>query len=156
MHPAVHNAASSDAFYAPRVRPATTVGVCVRACCAFAVIVIAGCGKSDLHRVSGRVHFPDGAPLTKGRVVVEQSGRPGQAWGRIRADGSFTIGTKTEKDGMLAGGCRVAIKDTEVAPENPSDRIVKLVDSRFESPATSGLSFEVPKQVTWDIEVEKP
>ena len=57
---------------------------------------------------------------------------------------------------MLAGGCRVAIKDTEVAPENPSDRIVKLVDSRFESPATSGLSFEVPKQVTWDIEVEKP
>jgi hypothetical protein len=120
------------------------------------MIVIAGCGRSDLHRVSGRVRFPDGTPLTKGRVVVEQSGRPGQAWGRIRADGSFTIGTKTEKDGMRAGTCRVAIKDTEVPPENPSDRVVKLVDTRFESPATSGLSFEVPKQVTWDIEVEKP
>jgi hypothetical protein len=47
-----------------------------------------------------------------------------------------------------------------LAVETGSDpSIVKtkpLAHSRFESPATSGLSFEIPRQTKWEIIVERP
>ena len=120
--------------------------------------VLVGCGRSDLYRVKGRVQFPDGTPLSKGRVVVELGGTAGQAWGRVKPDGSFTIGTLKENDGMKAGVVRVAIKDAEVLPNpnDPQDRGRQLVHRRFADPATSGLSFRVPEQTDWKIIVEKP
>lgn len=129
----------------------------VLACCVTLVIVV-GCGRSDLHRVQGRVQFPDGTPLSKGRVVVELGNQAGQAWGRVKPDGSFTIGTLKENDGMTAGVVRVAIKDAEILPNpnDPRDRVRQLVHRRFEDPATSGLRFEVPKETMWEIVVEKP
>ena len=119
-----------------------------------ASLVVAGCGRSDLHRVSGTVSFADGTPLHCGRVVIAYGNGSG-AWGRIRQDGTFTIGSRAEGDGMKSGPCHVAIKDALVAGDEPGT-FKSIVHPRFADPATSGLEFEVPKQMKWEIVVEKP
>lgn len=118
------------------------------------VIAAPGCGRRNLHRVTGTVRFADGSPLSLGRVVVEYGGGKG-AWGRIQQDGSFTIGSLTEKDGMNAGEYRVAIKDAEIA-DLTKGTVEQLVHRRFQSSETSGLTFSVPEQLEWEIVVEKP
>ncbi len=125
---------------------------------AFVLAAIAGgCGRSDMHRVSGRVQFADGSPLRDGRVVVEYDGaQKGGAWGRIKENGSFTIGTLSENDGMKAGTYSVTIRDAFEPATRPETSATPLVHPRFLNAATSGLSFEVPKQTKWDIVVEKP
>jgi hypothetical protein len=131
-------------------RPAVVVVAAVVVAC----LVLAGCGRRDLHRVTGRVSFPDGSPLTTGRVVVAY-GNGTSAWGRVKPDGSFTIGTLKESDGMLAGHCRVAVKDALLPTETPGE-FRAAVHPRFADPATSGLEFTVPEKTVWEIVVEKP
>ena len=118
--------------------------------------IVAGCGRSDLHRVSGQVTFGDGSPLTVGRIVVSfEDGT--SSWGRVQKDGSFRIGTKKDSDGMRGGTYRVAVKDAILPTENGEPGEFKqIVHPRFADPATSGLEFTVPDQTTWNIVVEKP
>jgi hypothetical protein len=118
------------------------------------VLAAAGCG-SNLHPVKGRVHFADGSPLDTGRVVVDFGEAQSGAWGSIHPDGSFVIGTNSPSDGMLAGTYRVYISGAETLP-GPGAPTRPLVHERFTKPETSGLSFTVPDQTTWDIVVEKP
>lgn len=123
------------------------------------LVLLAGCGKPGMHRVTGRVHFEDGSPLEYGRVIADY-GDPDGAWGRIKKDGTFTMGTLTETDGMKAGNVRVYLGQAE-SPETPTaDGSFlpgkPLVHARFTNAATAGLSFEVPKNTKWDILVEKP
>ncbi len=120
-----------------------------------ALVAMAGCGSRGLHRVSGKVSFPDGSPCVAGRVVVDY-GNGRMAVGRIRSDGSFNVGTLTESDGMPAGTFRVAIKDALVPKSDTSSEFLTIVHSRFADPATSGLEFTVPDQLVWKIVVEKP
>jgi hypothetical protein len=119
-----------------------------------ASLVVAGCGSRDLHRVSGRVTFPDGSPVGCGRVVIAY-GDGTAAWGGIREDGRFTIGTRRENDGMRAGVCRVAVKDALVR-QGVEGEFVRIIHKRFEDPATSGLEFTVPDKTVWEIIVDKP
>jgi hypothetical protein len=132
-------------------------GVAVAACCG--IVVLAGCSKSGMHQVTGRVHFEDGTPLEYGRVIVDY-GTPAGAWGRIKKDGTFRIGTLSETDGMKPGKVRVYLGQAEIPGTPAGDGSVSpgipLVHPRFSNPATSGLSFEVPKDMKWDIVVEKP
>lgn len=121
---------------------------------ALVLLVFPSCGRSDRHRVSGRVHFPDGTPLTSGRVAVD-FGDGRSARGRIDRDGTFRMGTLKDRDGMRAGTWQVAILDSDVL-DFATGATVRRIDPRFEDPRTSGLSFEVPKQMAWDITVEPP
>jgi hypothetical protein len=135
-------------------RVAFTMAACV------AITALAGCGRRDLHRVSGVVRFSDGSPLSTGRVVVDY-GRDSLsgAWGHVRSDGSFTIGTLSAADGMRAGVVRVAIVNAVkpvFAPDGTAIAAKPLVHPRFADPETSGLSFDVPRQTLWDIIVERP
>lgn len=118
------------------------------------MLVLAACGRSDLHGVSGRVHFPDGTPLTSGRVAVDFGDGRG-ARGRIERDGTFRMGTLKDREGMRAGTWQVAILDSDVI-DFATGAAVRRIDPRFADPRTSGLSFEVPKQMAWDITVEPP
>jgi hypothetical protein len=130
----------------------------MKVCSVICVIVglVAGCGRSDLHRVSGQVSFGDGSPLSVGRVVVSYEDGS-SSWGRIQKDGSFRVGTKKDGDGMRGGTYRVAVKDAIVPTENGEPGGFKqIVHPRFADPATSGLEFTVPDQTTWNIVVEKP
>lgn len=119
-------------------------------------VCLPGCGRSGLHPVRGRVSFADGAPVPTGRVVVSY-GDGKASWGTIEPDGSFSLGTLKQSDGMRAGTWRVAIKDAYVEEEKNGERVaVPLVHKRFADHATSGLEFTVPDKTVWEIVVEKP
>lgn len=118
------------------------------------LLAATGCG-AELHEVTGRVRFADGTPLDTGRVVVDFGESPTGAWGSIYPDGTFRIGTHTPTDGMRAGSYRVFISGAETLP-GPGAPSRPLVHERFTRPETSGLTFTVPEQTTWDIVVEKP
>lgn len=121
-----------------------------------AVIAVAGCGRSDLYPVRGRVAFADGSPLPTGRVVVRY-GDGKASWGSIQPDGSFSVGTLKQSDGMRAGTYRVAVKDAYVEVLRNGETVSEpLVHKRFADPATSGLEFTVPEKTVWEIVVEKP
>jgi hypothetical protein len=125
-----------------------------------AVLALAGCGRRDLHRVAGVVHYADGQPVTSGRVVLDYGPQAVHGgWGYIGADGTFTLGSFAPDDGVRAGTVRVAIVNAVAVTPGRDPSIVTtkpLVHSRFENPATSGLSFEIPRQTKWEIIVERP
>lgn len=133
---------------------------CWLAC--LAALALAGCGRRDLHPVSGTVRFSDGSPLTTGRVVATYAPPAAYGgWGYIKPDGTFTLGSFTPTDGIRPGTVQVAITfayESEGQPgsDGMSTKQKPLVHKRFESPETSGLSFEIPRQTTWDIVVERP
>jgi len=129
---------------------------------ALSLLALAGCGRRDLHPVSGTVRFPDGAPVTTGRVVLDYGiGSKYGGWGYIKPDGTFTLGSLTQTDGVRAGTVKVAITFAS-QPDGEPDRdgivtkLKPLVHPRFAHPDTSGLSFEIPRQTKWDIVVERP
>lgn len=123
-------------------------------CLVLLVVAGTGCGRRGYHKVSGRVHYPDGTPVVIGRVVVDYPDSPRGSWGAIRPDGTFTMGSYAPDDGILRGTFRVSIQSTYVMRQDGST--VELVDRRFADPETSGLSFSVPEQLEWDITVTKP
>lgn len=128
---------------------------------AMAWLVVAascGCAEQTIFPVRGTVKFADGTPLTAGRVSLDTGDSLTGSWGAIHPDGSFVMGTKTPRDGVPAGTFRVYI---DGAIQQPSgDQVLldpkPLIHERFTRPETSGLSFSVPEQTTWDIVVEKP
>ncbi len=118
-------------------------------------LVLVGCGRRDLHPVSGTVRFPDGAPLTTGRVVaVYPPPAAYGGWGYIKHDGTFTLGSSTPTDGIRAGTVQVAITFANEDDGRGSPK--PLIHPRFEHPGTSGLTFEIPRQTKWEIVVERP
>lgn len=121
-----------------------------------AVIAVAGCGRSGLHPVRGRVAFADGSPLPTGRVVVSYGDGKASS-GSINPDGTFRVGTLKQSDGMRPGTYRVAVKDAYVEVQKNGETVSEpLIHKRFADPATSGLEFTVPDKTVWEIVVEKP
>jgi hypothetical protein len=129
--------------------------IAIAVACAGMLVGISGCRDSGLVRVKGRVTYADGAPVPLGRVIIDAGGKPTGAWGRIKSDGRFTIGTLKENDGVAPGTYRVRIVDasTVSGPDGPGKIFVAPKFSDF---ATSGLEFRVPEQTDWQIKVEPP
>lgn len=141
------------------------------------------CGCGGPYAAEGTVRFSDGAPLPGGRVVVDwgPDSKVG-SWGLIHPDGSFVIGTNEADDGLPLGTYRVYLMNVlselpreYVAPrggpgggaslpdrlnplpnESGSTGPPPLVDPKYMSPETSGLTFEVKKASTWEIVIERP
>ena len=124
-----------------------------------------------MHPVKGMVRFASGEPLTKGKVAVDLPDGKRSSWGSIGGDGSFQMGTLTSTDGVPAGKYTVYFLGTMTEPPvdessapggmagaKPAAPFVpqQLIHPRFLKKDTSGISFEVPKQLTWDIVVEPP
>jgi hypothetical protein len=130
-------------------------GIAISLASIMAIPFASGCSRSGLVKVRGRVTYADGSPVPLGRVVIDSGDSPTGAWGRIKSDGRFTLGTLKESDGIAPGNYRVAILDANTAggPEGPGKR---FVDDRFTDYATSGLEFRVPDQTDWQITVEPP
>lgn len=129
---------------------------------ALGMLALAGCGRRDLHPVSGSVRFPDGSPLTNGRVVLDYGPQATHGgWGSIKPDGTFALGSFSPNDGVRAGTVRVAItfaiaREGVPGEDETGGKLKSLVHPRFTNPETSGLSFEIPRQTQWDIVVERP
>lgn len=128
------------------------------------IISVGGCtGKEhDTHPVRGLVRFPDGKLLRNGSVEFETS-RPDQpvtARGKIRADGTFVLGTYTLDDGAYAGTHRaivIAEQDIGNGPERPGVIQDSPIDAKYRDFRKSGLEFEIkPGNNDIIIEVEYP
>jgi hypothetical protein len=85
-----------------------------RALIAMALVPCWGCGASGsgasapLVSVKGKVTYK-GRPLTSGVVRFQRDGYGRAATGRLQSDGSYTLGTNKEGDGVIAGEHQVTI-----------------------------------------------
>ncbi|MDR1959459.1 MAG: carboxypeptidase-like regulatory domain-containing protein [Planctomycetaceae bacterium] len=122
-------------------------------CLLFGVLI--GCGHP---RITGKVIFPDGTPLSKGQVVFENEKHT--YTGKIREDGTFRMGVLKDGEGIPPGKYQVAVSganDEEIFDPEQPPRVTPLIAARFRSPKTSGLEFDIQKSTTdISIVVEKP
>lgn len=118
----------------------------------FAVVFVMGCSKNQ--PLSGRVTYvDDGSPVING-VITFTDGK-NEARGNIDPDGHFIVGFEEEKNGIPLGRYNVYITGAGVSEEQ---RFISSIGAQYESPETSGLSFDVSSKGprTFDITVERP
>ena len=142
-------------------RFAILVGICT-------LILVAGCGNP---KVTGTVTYPDGSPLQAGNIYFESE--TFSASGFINPDGSYSLGGVKTNDGVPPGKYKVfitgAIK-TDFSADSGARAdstglyrtpgvlapTMRLLDTKYESPTSSGLEVEVTKSMVHNITVEKP
>ena len=114
-------------------------------------LLVTGCGQP---KVSGKVVFSDDqSPVTHGVVIFH--GDNHIARGYI-ADGKYVMESLKKNDGLPPGKYRIAIKETQVNIGPDALPVYKnLIDKKYESPDTSGLSLNVTKSQTFDIQVDR-
>ena len=129
----------------------------------FAVILFAASGCSGKSTVRGTVKFSDGEPLTRGSVFFQDVGGVHQFFGVINEDGTFSLGELRDGDGIPPGQYTAWLAGVNIEEygmdENDRDwrRVEVIMDKKFESPRTSGLSFEIStKRTNIEITVERP
>jgi len=128
-----------------------------------ALLVITGCsGKVN---VTGTAKFPDGTPLAKGNVFFRNADKTQMYQGTLQSDGSFALGEIEDGDGIPPGTYAAWIAGANTsdyqrnAAGDPAGRIIEtvLIDKKYESPDTSGLSFTVGGgRNVIEITVDKP
>ncbi|MDR1965006.1 MAG: hypothetical protein LBQ50_14640 [Planctomycetaceae bacterium] len=122
----------------------------------FVLILFIGCNKGS--SVTGKVTFSDGSPLTRGEVTFSTASFV--AAGMIQPDGTYSIRANNMKEGIQLGMYSVTVKAYEDAQENPDGMmenlkpVKSLIDTKYTSPTTSGLTCEVKGSMTFDISVE--
>ena len=142
-------------------------------CAATILFVLGGIGCSDKVRVTGKVTFPDGTPLTVGKVVFETGNFA--ATGDIQPDGSYTLGSLKANDGIPPGTYSVSVAGASVPGETrevstsvasaaggvttssvPMSMYVPAIATKYSRGETSGITCEVKKSMTFDFEVQPP
>jgi hypothetical protein len=123
----------------------------------FAAFVITGCSKNQ--KVSGKVTFADGSPLTAGVVCfIAEDGSTGR--GEITSDGTYIMGFESEKNGIPKGGTYKVLIINAVKLEEGLDKTgmpieVPIINAKYSNAATSELTFVADgKSKTFDITVE--
>lgn len=121
-----------------------------------AFALLTGCGKGHVG-MGGRVTFSDNdQPLETG-VVGFVNGNF-FAKGYVKKDGTYTIGSTSEADGLPPGVYHVYLSSSsrsETAPDG-STKDIPLVDSKYTDYRTSGLTVEVTaKTKTFDFKVDR-
>jgi len=123
----------------------------------FCVLLLSGCGNGQVS-VKGTVQFPDGTPLTRGDVQFLTPTFVGS--GQIQPDGSYVIGSLKEADGLPKGTYTITVRAYEdqgntagISPENVKP-VQPLVDLKYSSPQTSGLTCDVQGPTVHLITVE--
>ena len=119
---------------------------------------ISGCGSKV--SVSGKVTFDDGSPLTTGEVRFETSGF--MSSGKIQPDGTYQLGSISEKDGIPKGTYGVTVHAMDESGMTPgmlpedAPPPKSLVAPKFGSTNTSELTCEVKGSTVFNITVQKP
>ena len=131
-------------------------------------ICVTGCG--DKVKVTGKVTFSDGAPLTVGTVCFTNGNDLFK--GEIQQDGSYEMrtfkpGDKIKKGSykvylantiMLESGKTQTIKSGEDGKDEMSWEVVgrnkSMLDPKYNDPEKSGLTIDATKNMTYDIVVE--
>lgn len=118
------------------------------------VLLLSGCGDSN-QRLTGKVTFSDGEPLTVGTVVFSTSALISRA--NIRPDGTFKTGTHKDGDGIPPGTYKVFIIGAVVPDPGDSSGMgtLPLVAKEFTSEAMTPFTVTIPGSKTYDIVVER-
>lgn len=133
------------------------------------VAFFVGCNSKP--SLKGKVTYEDGTPVTVGMVNFASSDT--QARGKINPDGTFTVGTLKQADGLPPGTYKVYVTGTDLPDETavaaepeldsmgqPIQQMGKrkqLVDRQFMSVSTTPLTCTVPAENnTYDVVVKKP
>ena len=115
------------------------------------------CGCSNKVSLRGKVTFADdGSPLTRGTVCFVA----GQfvARGHLNDDGTYRVSSTGRNDGLPKGKYKVFLIGAELvfADGSGNSTYTPLVDSRYDSPDTSDIEFEVDGSVRqFDFSVER-
>ena len=123
------------------------------------IIAVAFVGCSQNIPLSGKVTFADdGSPVTLGKVFFMTPTTVAQAG--IREDGTYTVGSMKETDGMPKGTYQVYLVVEQLSTREmggQSENVyTSLIDSKYTNPETSGLTFNADgKTKTFDIKVER-
>jgi hypothetical protein len=137
--------------------------------CGAAGLTLTGCsgsGPATTFQVSGTVKFPDGQPLTAGRILF----RPDKdakysARGGILEDGTFELSTFNEGDGAIAGVHKVMITPEvdRAALDEPAatrKRAMPVIDIQYQSLRDTPLEVTVTADGSsenhFDLVVEPP
>ena len=121
-----------------------------------AVCPLAGCDSGlRTYPVTGTVHFEDGQPLAGGMIIFQSSDGQVQARSGVSRDGTFRVGTEEPGDGAVEGQHRVVVRALWQGPETPPKH---PVHSKYRSPATSDLQYEVTRKGPnkFDIVIDRP
>jgi len=116
-----------------------------------------GCsGRLATYPVQGKVQFLDGAPVRVGTVELKSLDHAVQARGEIQEDGSFTLSTFADGDGAVAGKHACVVVQFLMLEEAAGHRPSKLgvIDRRYSSYGTSGLSIEILPQSSNNVVIE--
>jgi hypothetical protein len=105
----------------------------------FGLFFVCGCGRNHVS-LGGKITFSDDdSPVPRGTIVFVQESF--QASAAIQPDGSYNVGSFSEKDGLPAGNYAVWLYGVTETLQGESER--SLIDSKYESTETSGLSINV-------------
>jgi len=122
-----------------------------------AVMMLATIGCGDKVPMRGKVTFSDdGSPLTAGQVTF--SSDTTLARGYLKPDGTYILGTNTEKDGLPKGTYRVSIDYAEEAIPGPPNAM-GLSSSTMRSligPMEPKTVVVDGKTKVYDIVVDRP
>lgn len=78
-------------------------------CAVFCVFLLFGFGRSgDGVQVTGKVSFEDGSPLPEGRIIFQDE--KFEYFCDLAPDGSFSLWTVREEDGIPPGNYRVYLR----------------------------------------------
>ena len=123
---------------------------------------VLGCGNGQVG-LSGKVTFSDDdSPLTVGMVCFSTDSF--LARGAIQGDGTYTLGSASEKDGLPPGQYRVYVEGAVKEKEDGKNQgggmslptMVTAIDPKFSAGKTSGIVADVTASTkTFDFKVDR-
>lgn len=120
-------------------------------------VVALGCSdRLATYPVKGKVQFATGGPVHVGTVELKSREHGIHARGEIQMDGTFTLTTYMPGDGAVQGvhDCVVVQMVMTEGLEGHKPSTIGVVDRRFSSYSSSGLSLEVFEDKPNDILLE--
>ena len=117
-------------------------------------VLLSGCGDGSL-RVSGKVTFPDGSPLTQGTVVFDSGNYTNKAV--LDTNGQYNVG-------VPAGQYKVyftftSLRDETFVPppdEPDAQRYIDLIHPSYATLNSTTLSCDISRGGQQDFTVEPP
>ena len=118
------------------------------------MILICGVGCSKNLQLKGKVTFSDdGSPLDAGMILFENG--PTVSRGTINKDGTFTMGSEKQTDGLPPGTYSVYFANAVKAEgDMRAPRMVYLLDPKYNSAATSGITVTVDRSTKSPLEIQ--
>jgi len=136
-----------------------------------AIFCTVGCSGNV--QVTGKVTFPDGTPLTVGKVTFETD--KFSASGPLKEDGTYRLGTLSERDGIPPGQYKVFIAGAmqqggtsnvsvptasgggpRATTSTEMPVFMPAVAPKYTTASNSGITCDVKKSMTFNFEVEPP